>query len=391
MPATRWASSRREATFERDRRLGVTAPLQHQPPPRRLEDSQRPVLAISLGRHDAEVGRLVGLLAPVERVEDPYAHDVGEALAGIPPPLELVAFRRGDGLQRSSEVAQLVLHPSLRELKREPARVVGCRVHRFASALLDLQRFGHSAGGREAVVQRGPKLRSQVIRKRRQRQAFTSVLSPGPPERGSNMLATLKRTRPSSSAGSAWRRVESANRLPSSVKPAANSETIRRATSGPRSGWRSGVSSSAFAASSAADAGSVMLRACAASYTVVIAPLSPGSALSMSCAATSTGSAPRASRTSAACRSRARRTGASRLPRTASRIRSCRKTRWLPSSANRSAWMSSPTGSMSSVSDISVIAAEVMQCESSSESGGERRGALGGRATSERASPACCR
>ena len=153
----------------------------------------------------------------------------------------------------------------------------------------------------------------------------------------SNMLATLTRTLASSSAGIACRSAESANRFPSSARPAAKSDTTRWATSGPRRGWRSGVRSSAFAASSAAAAGSEAPRTWAALSAVSIATSSPGSALSTSWVATSTGSAPRASSTSAACRSIARRTGDSKLPRTASRMMSCRNANRPPSSAKISA------------------------------------------------------
>ena len=143
----------------------------------------------------------------------------------------------------------------------------------------------------------------------------------------SNILATLKRTRACSSAGRTWRSAESANRFASSARPAANRQTARQATSGPRSGWRRGASSRPRAASSAAPPGSELLRTWAAFKMVSIATESPGWALSASWIATSVGNAPRDMRTSAACRSTARRTGAARLPRTASRIRSCRKVR----------------------------------------------------------------
>jgi hypothetical protein len=50
----------------------------------------------------------------------------------------------------------------------------------------------------------------------------------------SNMLAKVKRTRASSSAGSTWRSAVSANRLPSSPRPAASREIARRAAGNER-------------------------------------------------------------------------------------------------------------------------------------------------------------
>ena len=77
-------------------------------------------------------------------------------------------------------------------------------------------------------------------------------------------------------------------------------EMARLATRGPRSGCRAGASSNARPASSAAVPGSVVPRASAACSKVAMAVSSPGSALSASCWATSTGSAPLARSTSAA-------------------------------------------------------------------------------------------
>jgi hypothetical protein len=54
-----------EATFERDGRFCVAAPLQHKSSASRLKCAERPVLAILLSQRNAEVRCLVGLLAPV--------------------------------------------------------------------------------------------------------------------------------------------------------------------------------------------------------------------------------------------------------------------------------------------------------------------------------------
>ena len=97
------------------------------------------------------------------------------------------------------------------------------------------------------------------------------------------MLATLKRTRASSSAGSTCLSAVPANFRPSSPSPAANKEMARLATNGPRRGWRTGASSKARPASVAAVPGSVVPRASAACSKVSMAVLSPGSALSASC------------------------------------------------------------------------------------------------------------
>jgi hypothetical protein len=75
----------RVSALQRDCRFGILPPLQHEPSPRRLENSKRPVLAVSLGRHDSELCRLVCLLTPVERVEDRRSAPHERAVGGDPP------------------------------------------------------------------------------------------------------------------------------------------------------------------------------------------------------------------------------------------------------------------------------------------------------------------
>ena len=161
------------------------------------------------------------------------------------------------------------------------------------------------------------------------------------------MLAMLRRTWASGIGGSTWRSATSAKDLASSPRAAAWSQTAAPATSGPRSGWFGGASSSARRLKSAATPGSVGPTASAALSRVVIATSSPGSALAASCMATSTGSAPAASRTVAAWRSKARRTGTGTLARIASRVRSWTNASRPSRSTSTLLWRSSSTGSMS--------------------------------------------
>ena len=86
----------------------------------------------------------------------------------------------------------------------------------------------------------------------------------------SNMLAILKRTRASSSIGRARRSAESANRFPSSARPAAKRQSTRHATSGPRRVLM-GARASALSARSAAPSGSELPRTCAAFKMISIA------------------------------------------------------------------------------------------------------------------------
>ena len=103
--------------------------------------------------------------------------------------------------------------------------------------------------------------------------------------------------------------------------------------------------------------GSVMPSDSAASARARTAVTSPGSALAASWAATSTGSAPSARRTSAASRSSARRTASGTALRTASRARSCWKARRPPASMKIPASMTSRTGSTRSATGMRAIAA----------------------------------
>ncbi len=147
------------------------------------------------------------------------------------------------------------------------------------------------------------------------------------------MPAMPRRTSASSAIGRTSRMALSANAFASSIRPAACSDMAARTTSGPRRGCRSGASSSARRLRSALAPGSVVASVSAAARSVVIATSSPGAALAASWIATSTGNAPLASITSAACRSRARRVDGAHARRTASRTRSCWKLSWSPRSS----------------------------------------------------------
>ena len=172
-----------------------------------------------------------------------------------------------------------------------------------------------------------------------------------------NIAARLSRTSASCSAGRLWQRASSAKARASLLRPAANRDTVRRATSGPRSGCRDGTNERATLAMSAEALGSVIPSESAASARARTAVTSPGSALAANRAATSTGRAPPARRTSAASRSRARRTVSGTALRTASRARSCWKASRPPSSTKIPASITSRTGLTRSVTGMRAMAA----------------------------------